>query len=72
MFINGALGGMVTADNRDLDRPSDGLRARWHDARTWDECLRIGHTLADEALRIIADAPAQHDPALLCEAVDVT
>ncbi len=72
VFINGALGGMVTADNRDLDRPSDGLRARWHDERTWDECLRIGHTLADEALRIIADAPVQHDPALLCEAVDVT
>jgi hypothetical protein len=39
--------------------------------RTWEECLRIGHTLADEALRIIQDAPRQKDPSLFCGAVDV-
>ncbi|MFH1267712.1 MAG: hypothetical protein ABIK89_18505 [Planctomycetota bacterium] len=71
MFISGAQGGMVTADNRDLDRPGDSLRGYWEDSRTWEECLRIGHTLADEVLRIIDDAPVQPDPSLFCGAVDV-
>jgi hypothetical protein len=71
IFMNGAQGGMVTADNRDLDRPRDSLRGYWEDARTWDECLRIGHTLADEALRIIQDVPVQRAPSLFCGAVDV-
>ena len=71
MFINGAQGGMVTADNRDLDRPRDSLRAYWEDLRTWDECLRIGHALADESLRIVRDAPVQKDPSLFCGAVEV-
>jgi hypothetical protein len=71
MFVNGAQGGMVTADNRDLDRPRDPLRAYWEDVRTWDECLRIGHALADEVLRIIKDAPVQKAPSLFCEAADV-
>lgn len=71
MFINGAQGGMVTADNRDLDLPRDALRAVWEDVRTWDECVRIGHTLADEALRIIRDAPVEKNPSLFCGAVDV-
>lgn len=72
IFINGAQGGMVTADNRDLDRPRDGgLRGYWEDQRTWEECVRIGHTLADEALRIIDDAPVQRDPSLFCGAIDV-
>jgi len=71
IFMTGAQGGMVTADNRDLDRPRDSLRGYWEDARTWDECVRIGHTLADEALRIIQDAPVQTDPTLFCGAVDV-
>jgi hypothetical protein len=43
----------------------------WEDDRGWEECLRIGHLLADESLRIIADGPIQQDPALLCESVDV-
>ena len=64
IFMNGALGGMITADNRDLASASDPLRAVWHDERTWEECLRIGDTLADESLRIIADAPLQKEPAL--------
>jgi hypothetical protein len=71
IFINGAQGGMVTADNRDLEQPRDTLRAYWHDIRSWDECIRIGHTLADEALRIIAGAPLQKAPSLFCGAIDV-
>jgi hypothetical protein len=68
LFVNGAQGGMVTADNRRLDNPpADALRAYWHDDRTWDECLRIGGLMADEALRIVKDAPAQADPALSCQ-----
>jgi hypothetical protein len=62
---------MVTADNRDLDRPRDSLRGVWEDSRSWDECLRIGQTLADEALRIVADTPIQKEPALFCAAIDV-
>lgn len=66
LFMNGAQGGMITADNRDLDRPRDPLRAVWHDKRTWEECMRIGHLLADESLRLIADAPLQEKPILHC------
>jgi hypothetical protein len=72
LFMNGAQGGMITADNRDLERPSDPLRAYWQDRRTWDECLRIGNTMADEALRIVAGATIQPDPVLYCGALDVT
>jgi len=57
IFVNGALGGMVTADCR-------GPEGR--DMRTWDECVRIGHLLADEALRIVADAPINKEPKLFC------
>lgn len=68
LFMNGAQGGMVTADNRLLDEPGDPVRGYWKDARTWDECLRIGRLMAGEALRIVADAPAQEDPRLTCRA----
>jgi hypothetical protein len=71
LFMNGAQGGMITADNRNLDQPRDLLRAYWNDSRTWDECLRIGHLMADEALRIVADAPVQEQPTLFCGAVDI-
>ena len=71
MFMNGALGGMITADNRDLDRPSNAQRGYWHDDRIWAECLRIGHQLADESLRIVAAAPFQTDPNLSCNAETV-
>ena len=71
IFFNGAQGGMVTADNRDLGQPRDSLRLYWEDLRTWEECLRIGHIMADEALRIVADAAVQADPTLFCKAVDV-
>ncbi|MDB5384709.1 MAG: Neutral/alkaline non-lysosomal ceramidase [Planctomycetaceae bacterium] len=71
MFMNGAQGGMVTADNRDLDKPRDNGRAQWNDSRTWEECLRIGHLMAAEAQRIVKDAPIQKDPKVVCEALDV-
>lgn len=65
MFVNGAQGGMVTADNRDLEKlPRDPRRGYWDDKRTWQECLRIGHTLADESVRIVDPAPRQPNPGL--------
>ena len=63
---------MITADNRDLNRPRDPQAAYWHDDRTWDECLRIGHTMADEALRIIGEAALQERPTVFCGSIDVT
>lgn len=51
LFMNGAQGGMITADNR---------RPEGKEANTWEECQRIGHLLADEALRIVE--PVQPDP----------
>jgi len=71
MFMNGAVGGMITADNRNLDEPRDPQRGYWKDSRTWDECLRIGHTMAGEALRIVKGAPLQKSPALVCKGIDV-
>jgi hypothetical protein len=59
IFMNGAQGGMVTADNR---------RPEGKEARNWDECIRIGTLLADEALRLVKGAPEQTSPRLLCEA----
>jgi hypothetical protein len=71
LFVNGAQGGMVTADNRNLDEPKDALKGQWSDSRRWDDCLRIGHLMADEALRIIGDAPLQRSPRLTCDKLDV-
>src|SRR5438093_3398191 len=62
IFMNSAQGGMVTADNRGPDGK---------DRRTWSECVRIGHLLADEALRIVQSAPVQRDPRLFCAARNV-
>ena len=62
LFMNSAQGGMVTADCR-------GPNGK--DIQTWDECLRIGRLLADEAIRIVADAPVQEDPALFCGSTTV-
>ena len=59
IFMNSAQGGMVTADNRLPDRK---------EARSWAECQRIGHLMADEALRIVRDAPEQDSPKLFCAA----
>ncbi len=57
LFMNSALGGMVTADNR-LEGGGD--------ARTWDECIRIGTLLADEALRILSKAGIESNPIIQC------
>lgn len=63
LFMNSAQGGMVTADCRGPDG---------RDVRTWDECLRIGQLLADEALRIVQPAPLQKTPRLFCAARRLT
>ena len=63
LFINGAQGGMVTADNR---------RETGKEVNTWDECIRIGELLADEALRIVGTAEAQPNPSLFCTARNVS
>lgn len=63
IFMNSAQGGMVTADNR-------GPGGK--DIRTWDECLRIGNLLADEALRLIAKAPVQDHPTLSIQSRMIT
>lgn len=71
LFMNSAQGGMVTADNRDLERPRDRQRGYWDDARSWNECVRIGHTMADEAIRLAGEAKVQKDPQLFCDALKV-
>jgi hypothetical protein len=71
LFMNSAQGGMVTADNRNLDQPRDPQRGYWNDARSWEECLRIGHLMAGEALRILKDAPEQKDPSLFCDSINL-
>lgn len=71
LFFNGAQGGMVTADNRDLDKPSDPARGYWDGKGDWAECERIGNQLADESLRILKTAQAQPSPQLACHWVDV-
>ena len=63
IFVNGAQGGMVTADNR---------RENVKEVNTWEECIRIGELLADEALRIVSPAEAQTNPALFCTSRNVT
>ncbi len=62
IFVNSAQGGMVTADCRGPDGK---------DLRTWEECIRIGSLLADEALRIVADAPVQENPPLFCASTTI-
>jgi hypothetical protein len=57
IFLNGAQGGMVTADNR---------RPEGKEANDWEECIRIGELLADQALLIIEDAELQQNPELYC------
>jgi hypothetical protein len=63
IFMNSAQGGMVTADNR---RPGG------KESRSWEECVRIGRLLADEALRIVEKAAVQESPKLYCAARRVT
>ena len=62
IYMNGANGGMITADNRDEDGRSQ---------RTWEECIRIGELMADESLRIAAAAPIQVSPAIYSTEVEM-
>ena len=62
IFMNGAQGGMVTADNR---------VAEGKDPQTWEECVRIGNLLADEALRIVENTEVTNDPLLTCSSRDI-
>ncbi|MCI0747145.1 MAG: hypothetical protein L0Y58_17215 [Verrucomicrobia subdivision 3 bacterium] len=63
IFMNGAQGGMITADNRGADGK---------DIHTWAECERIGRLLADEALRLAQSAALQEQPTLFCAARTVS
>lgn len=62
IFMNSAQGGMVTADNR-LENNKE--------ANDWNECIRIGNLLADEAMRIIEPAAAIENADLYCTAKTV-
>jgi hypothetical protein len=63
IFMNSAQGGMVTADTR-LENGKE--------ANDWNECIRIGNLLADEALRIIDSAPVQENPEIYCTSKIIT
>lgn len=62
LYMNSAQGGMVTADNR-LENGKE--------ANDWNECIRIGELLADEALRIISNAKIESDPKIFSLNKDV-
>lgn len=63
IFMNSAQGGMVTADTR-LEGGKE--------ANDWNECIRIGNLMADEALRIIGAAPVLENPTLYCASKTIT
>ena len=61
IFMNSAQGGMVTADTR-IDTKVDGGKEN----NNWEECIRIGNLMADEALRIIEPAKADDNANIFC------
>ena len=63
IFLNGAQGGMVTADTR-LEYGKEGQGGK--EANTWEECIRIGQLLGDESLRIIQKEPFIENPSIFC------
>jgi len=63
IFMNSAQGGMVTADVR-LENGKE--------ANDWNECIRIGNLLADEALRIVEPAVVQQNPDIYCASKKIT
>ena len=63
IFMNSAQGGMVTADTR---------LPNGKEANDWNECIRIGNLLADEAMRIIEPAPVQQNPEIYCASKVIT
>ena len=55
MFINGAQGGMITANIEDIyQKPHD-----------WDEAAKIGNAIADKALEVLAGINAVQDPTIV-------
>lgn len=62
IFMNGAQGGMVTADNR---------RPEGKESGDWEECIRIGELLADQALAIVDKAPMQTAPVLFTSSKEI-
>lgn len=63
IFMNGAQGGMITADNR---------LGEGKETRAWEECVRIGELLGDEALRIISESKENPNAELFCQAKKIT
>ena len=61
LFMNGAIGGMVTADTR-LEYGKEGQGQK--EDNSWEECIRIGELLASESLSIIQKAPVLDNPAV--------
>jgi hypothetical protein len=61
LFMNGAIGGMVTADTR-LEYGKEGQGQK--EDNSWEECIRIGELLASESLRIIQKATVLDNPAV--------
>jgi hypothetical protein len=66
LFMNSAQGGMITADERNLNvMPRDALRGySFEETDARSESERIGKLLASESLRIIDPAPWQKSPVL--------
>lgn len=63
IYMNSAQGGMVTADCRAPDGGKD--------IQTWEECVRIGELMADEALRIVSAATLKANPPMMCAATTI-
>jgi len=61
IYMNSAQGGMVTADTRIDPKVNGG-----EENNDWNECIRIGNLLADEALRLIENVPVTENPDLYC------
>lgn len=57
LYMNSAQGGMVTADTR-LENGGE--------ANDWNECIRIGNLMADEAIRIVEPAAVETNPDIYC------
>ena len=69
LFMNGAIGGMVTADTR-LEYGKEGQGQK--EDNSWEECIRIGELLASESLRIIQKAPVLDNPAVFIASCPLT
>ncbi len=54
LFYNGALGGMVTVDNKKDDKGKD--------LHSFEECERVGYAVADAAIEALENAKPEHAP----------